>query len=414
MNAIVRPVGGCGIGGLSFDTAFARILALTLAPLAAERVALPESPGRVLAAAVPARLDLPRFDQAAMDGYAVRCADLTPGGLLPITGRTAAGEVPGHLAEGGVHRILTGAPMPEGADAVIVQEDVLPSQERIRLMAPVLPGSNIRRRGEDMRAGQILATAGTRLDWRHVAIFAAHGIADLAVRRAPRVAVLSSGRELRGPGEALQAGQIHDSNGPMLAALLRAWGARIIPTARVDDTPAAMRAALAAAASSADLVLSSAGISVGDEDHVRDALHDLGGDLAVLSVAMKPGKPLAAGRLGQAVFIGLPGNPLAALAGAVAFVRPLLAAMLGCAPATPMLALAGFGLHRKPGRTEFLPVRLCQRGTRLWAERTGPDGSGRLSPLLTATGLAMLGPDIETLEHGAMLKILPFWPAMPD
>ena len=309
---------------------------------------------------------------------------------------------------GGAHRILTGAPLPEGADAVLAQEDVHRHGDRIAVGGVPVIGTNVRHRGEDMRTGQALIPAGTTLDWRHVAVFAAQGVSCVSVRGRPRITLLSSGRELRAPDQPLAAGQIHDSNLPMLAAFLRASGAAVRPMAIVADSAAAMRSALQGAALDTDLVITTAGISVGDEDHVRDALRDLGGDLAVLSVAMKPGKPLAAGRLGGAAFIGLPGNPMAALAGAVAFVQPLLARMAGTEPTPPISVHAGFDMSRKPGRTEFIPVRLRQQDACLWAERVGPDGSGRLAPLLDATGFAVLSARDVDIHSGTLLYVRPF------
>jgi molybdopterin molybdotransferase len=196
----------------------------------------------------------------------------------------------------------------------------------------------------------------------------------------------------------------------MLAALLHASGAVVRPMAVVEDDAAAMRSSLRRAAIDADLVLTTAGISVGDEDHVRDALLALGADLAVLKVAMKPGKPLAAGRLGDAVFIGLPGNPLAAAAGAIAFVRPLLARMGGMVAPATVFAHAGFDMRRKPGRTELVPVCLRQTDACIWAERAGPDGSGRLAPLLQATGFAVLSAENTAVLRGDLLNIIPFMP----
>jgi len=183
----------------------------------------------------------------------------------------------------------------------------------------------VRRRGEDIRIGQKLIAEGATLDWRHIAVLAAQGVQYVSVLRRPRVTLLSSGRELRGLGESLAPGQIHDSSLPMLAALLHAGGAVVRTMAVVEDDVAAMRSSLRYAAIDADLVLTTAGIYVGEEDYVRDALRDLGAELAVHKVAMKPGKPLAFRRFEDAVFIGLPGNPLAALAGTIGFVRPLLA-----------------------------------------------------------------------------------------
>jgi molybdopterin molybdotransferase len=395
------------MGGTSFETALTRVLGLVSGPLPAEHEILTYSVGRVLAEDVEARLNLPSFDQSAMDGYAVRCADLTVGAWLPVTGRTAAGEPPGVLAATGAHRILTGASLPFGADAVIPQEDVERFGEMIRISAVPAPGTNVRRRGEDILAGDDLIAAGTKLDWRHIAILASQGLAGIRVRRKPVVGLVSSGRELRGPGEGLGAGQIHDSNMPMLAGLLSAWGAKVRPVS-VDDDPAAMKAALARSAAEADVVLTTAGISVGDEDHVRDALAALGGDLAVLKVAMKPGKPLAAGRLGNALFVGLPGNPQAALAGAVGFVRPLLARLAGLPDPAAIAARAAFSVRGKPGRAEFVAVRLVQRGACLWAERAGPDGSGRLAPLLRASALAFVPGGRSELVAGHLLRVYPF------
>jgi molybdopterin molybdotransferase len=409
MNAIV-PAFGCLAGGIPFDVALDRVLGLVTEKLGVEDVPLAECVGRVIAASFDARLDLPGFDQSAMDGYAVRCADLMPGTRLPVIGRTAAGEPPGRLGPSGAHRILTGAPVPDGADAVIAQESVDQQGDLLRIGAVPLAGTNLRRRGEDIRVGQRLAAEGTSMDWRHVAVLAAQGVRSVTVRRRPRVALLSSGRELRAPCESLAPGQIHDTNLPMLAAFLQAGGAAVRAMAVVNDEAAAMRLALRHAALDADLVLTTAGISVGDEDHVRDALLELGGDLAVLKVAMKPGKPLAAGRLGDAVFIGLPGNPMAALAGAIAFVRPLLARMAGTTAPAVVHAHAAFDMCRRPGRTEFIAVCLRQRDACLWAERTGSEGSGRLGPLLEATGFAVLPAEKRTVRSGDEIEIIPFTP----
>ncbi len=409
MNAVAPGV-GCAAHGMAFAEALQRVLTLVTEPLPSEPVPVAGCIGRVLAQPVVARLDLPGFDQSAMDGYAVRVADIIRAAVLRVTGRTAAGDAPGRLVPGSAHRILTGAPLPAGADAVIAQERVRREGDIVTITLAPPSGTNIRRHGEDIHAGTTLIADGTALDWRHVAVLAAQGIDTVAVRRRPRVAVLSSGRELRSVSEGLRPGQIHDSNAPMLTALLAGWGAEVSALPALPDSAAAMRMVLGEAASAADLVLTTAGISVGDEDHVRDALHAMGGTLDVLQVAMKPGKPLAAGQLGGAIFLGLPGNPQAALAGAVAFLRPLLARLNGAAPPTPLRAQAGFSLWRKPGRTEFIPVRLTQHGACLRAAPAGPEGSGRLAPLLAAGGLAELAPSVTDLRHGDVLDIHPFLP----
>jgi len=409
MNAIT-PGFGCTTGAVSFEAALERVLGLMPGTLPLEQVGLLDCLGRIIAEPFLARSDLPRFDHSAMDGYAVCGVDLTAGAWLPVTGRFAAGTAPGSIRPGCAHRILTGAPLPKDADAVIAQENVRRHGRLIGIGQVPAAGTNVRRQGEDMRCGQPLIVAGTTLDWRHIAVLAAQGVSTVAVRRRPRITLLSNGRELRSPGQELASEQIYDSNLPMLVMLLRASGAAVRPMAIVADDAAAMQAALRSAAHEADLVITTGGISVGDEDHVREALRDLGGDLAVLSVAMKPGKPLAAGRIGDAVFIGLPGNPIAALAGAIAFVRPLLARMTGTASVAPIRAHAGFDIHHAPDRTEFMPIRLSQHGACLWAQRVGPDGSGRLAPLLNASGFAVLGTQEADISHGTLLDVLPFMP----
>ena len=270
MSAIA-PAFGCLTGGIPFDVTLDRVLGLVADKLGVENVPLAECVGRVLTAPFEARLDLPGFDQSAMDGYAVRCADLIPDTWLPVIGRTAAGEAPSRLDPSGAYRVLTGAPVPDRADAVIAQEYVGQQGDLLQIGAIPPAGTNMRRRGEDIRIGQRLIAEGTSMDWRLVAVLAAQGVRSVTVRRRPRVTLLSSGRELREPCESLARGQIHDTNLPMLAALLQAGGTTVHPTAVVKDEAAAMRLALRHAALDADLVLTTAGISVGDEGHVRDA-----------------------------------------------------------------------------------------------------------------------------------------------
>jgi molybdopterin molybdotransferase len=410
-RVIDEPAFGCAAGEIRFDDAVEHVLRLAPSRLRTETVALAQCAGRVIAAPLDARLDLPGFDRSAMDGYAVSCADLIAGAWLRAIGRTAAGDAPGRLCSNTAHRIMTGAPVPDGADAVIAQENVYQRGSMLQIGAVPPVGSNVRRRGEDTRIGQRLIAEGATLDWRHIAALAAQGVQYVSVLRRPRVTLLSSGRELRGPGESLAPGQIHDSNLPMLAALLHAGGAVVRTMAVVEDDVAAMRSSLRHAAIDADLVLTTAGISVGEEDYVRDALRDLGAELAVHKVAMKPGKPLAFGRFEDAVFIGLPGNPLAALAGAIGFVRPLLARMGGAGAPAPIHARAGFEMRRKSGRTEFVPVCLRQRNACIWAERGGLDGSARLAVPLQASGFVVLSEEDTDVRHGDLLCVFPFLPS---
>jgi molybdopterin molybdotransferase len=404
-----EPAFGCAAGGIRFDEAVEHVLSLAPSTFRTETVPLVDCAGRVIAAPFEARVDLPGFDRSAIDGYAVSCADLKTGAWLPTIGRTAAGEAPGRLCPNSAHRIMTGAPVLDGADAVIAQENVY-QRGSIRQIGAVPPvGSNVRRRSEDIRTDKGSLPKGPRWDWRHIAVLAAQGVQYVSVLRRPRGTLLSSGRELRGERESLAPGEIHGSNLPMLAALVHAGGAVVRTMAVVEGDVAAMRSSLRHAAIDADLVLTTAGISVGEEDYVRDALRDLGADLAVHKVAMKPGKPLAFGRFEDAVFIGLPGNPSAALAGAIGFVRPLLARMGGAGAPAPIHARAGFEIRRKSGRTEFVPVCLRQRNACIWAERGGLDGSARL--LLQASGFVVLSEEDTDVHHGDLLCVFPFLPS---
>jgi len=219
MNATASVI-GCAEGGVPFNIARDCILSLVPGLLGVEDVRISECVGRAAAEHILASDKLPRFDQSAMDGYAVGCADVAPGVWHPVTGRTAAGEMPGQLPAGSALRIMTGAPLPCGADTVIAQEDTYQQDGMLRAARVPPIGTNVRWRGEDIELGQVLVTAGTRLDWRHVTVLAAQGMSFVAVRRQPRITLLSSGRELRGSGETLAPGQIHDSNLPMLSAPL--------------------------------------------------------------------------------------------------------------------------------------------------------------------------------------------------
>src|ERR1700761_7128674 len=270
MNAI-PPGLECAVGNVTYEEALQRLLRLVRGPVPSRLIETAACCGRVLAQAVVARRDLPGFDQSAMDGYAVLAADAAKNEVLPLIGRTAAGEAPGRLDTPGAYRVFTGAPIPSGADCVVVQEDVQVIGGNVVLDAAPPSGANVRRRGEDVRIGDVLIAAGTVLDWRHQTMLAAQGISTVSVRRAARVAVLSTGNELRAAPD-LAPGQIHDSNLPMLAGLLAAWGAEVRTTVVARDDPTAVRAALQRIAADADIVVSTGGVSVGEEDHVRAAL----------------------------------------------------------------------------------------------------------------------------------------------
>jgi molybdopterin molybdotransferase len=322
------------VKGLLVEDARARILELA-APMPAETAALSRALGRVLAEPVAATRDQPPFDASAMDGWAVRSAD--GGEARRIVGESAAGHgYEAGLNAGEAVRIFTGAPVPRGADAVLIQENASREGETLRTEAPPAAGANIRRAGGDFRAGAALLEAGVRLDPWRLSLAAAAGRAELRVARRPRVAILSTGEEIVAPGAAPGPWQIFNSGGPALSALVAAWGAEIVPLPPVGDSEDAIAEAVADAA--CDVVATIGGASVGDHDLVKPALARLGLSLAVDSLKMRPGKPMWFGVLadGRRV-LGLPGNPASAMVCAELFLRPLLAAMQGADASVPIV-----------------------------------------------------------------------------
>ena len=315
-----------------------------------------------------------------MDGYALHAADLVAGAAPRVLRRIAAGDAAGPaIGPGEAVRVLTGAPVPPGAAAVVMEEHVALRDGRVEPRRLLRPGANIRRLGEDLAAGEILLPPGTRLDARHLALLAAAGGGRVPVRRRVRVALLSNGNEL--------GATIRDSNRPMLAALLARPEVALTDLGVLPDDPAALAAALGQAARDHDLILASGGVSGSDADHLPRALRAAGGAVEVLKLAQKPGKPLAHGRLGDALCLFLPGNPLAALVGFLTLGRPLLARLSGAMDETgpaPLAAVAARGFSRKPGREEFLPARIVgQDGCRAAPARAdrplrlGPAGAAR-------------------------------------
>lgn len=393
-------------GLLPVAEARARLLRGVL-PVAGDDILAPAvASGRVLAAAPRSARSLPPFDQSAMDGYALHAADLVAGAAPRILRRVAAGDAAGPaIGPGEAVRVLTGAPVPPGAAAVVMEEHVTLRGDRVEPRRVLRPGANIRRPGEDLAAGDVLLSPGARLDARHLALLAAADIAQVAVRRRVRVALLSNGNEL--------GAAIPDSNRPMLAALLARPEVALTDLGILPDDPAALAAALAEAAGGHDLILASGGVSGSDADHLPAALRAAGGVVEVLKLAQKPGKPLAHGRLGGALCLFLPGNPLAALVGFLTLGRPLLARLSGSAdeagPA-PLAAVAARGFARKPGREEFLPARVIgQDGFGLpLVEPTGPFGSARLVPLAAADGLLWVAAGTEQVRAGDALRFHPF------
>ena len=395
----------------SFESA--RRAALSLAqPLGRrENVPLARAAGRILAEAIDAPRNLPGFDQAAMDGYAVCLSgkqDLSL--VLPVAGRTSAGDPPGVLAPGTAHRIMTGAALPDGADTVVMQELVMRRSDLVQFGPHVGFGSHIRRTGEDVARGSVVLQSGRTIRWAEIALLSALGIETVPVAVPLRIAVITTGSELHAAGEPLPPGAIYDANGPLLSALLASPNSHVTSITIRDDVSAIMRT-LEDLVGAADLLITTAGMSVGEGDHVRDAMLRVGGRFDVVGVAMKPGKPLAFGKLRNACFVGLPGNPQAVACGALAFVRPMMAALLGEPPARRITATMAFSCRCKLDRTELVPVRLCVEQGRLIAHRSGPEGSHRMMPMALADAVAVLPGASATIKAGSIVEVLTFdWP----
>lgn len=393
---------------VSFETARAAAAALVQPLDLREEVPLAHARGRILAASIEAPRSLPPFDQAAMDGYALRLAgkDVILS-VLPVVGSIRAGDRPSVLVPGTAQRIMTGAALPGGADTVVMQEHVTRRGDLAQFGPSLKPGANIRRVGEDVTQGTVVLEKGRHLGWKEIALLAALGIDTVPVIRPLRIAILTTGSELHGAGRPVPPGGIYDSNGPMLAALLAGPNTSVVSLS-VPDDPAAIAHALEEVTQTADMVITTAGMSVGEEDHVCDAVERAGGRLDVIKVAMKPGKPLAFGKLGDACFVGLPGNPQAAAFAALAFVRPMTRTLLGQAATDPITAEIAFSFARKPDRTELLPVRLTVGKGLLVAHRSGPDGSHRMMTMVSADAIAVVPGAATAIEAGAVLEVLPF------
>ena len=341
---------------LTFEEAQERVLAAAR-PLPAEAVAVAEAAGRVTAEDACAAVDLPPFPSSAMDGYAVRAADL-PGGLR-VVGESAAGSpFGGSVGSGEAVAISTGAVVPDGADVVIPVEYVDRSDNSIEVDRDLVPGENVRRRGGDAAAGDVVVPSGTRLGPPMLAAAAAAGVASLACARRPRVTVLATGSELVPPGEPLRPGQIYEANALMLAAALTAVGADVTVEPTAADDAATLRAALERGLAG-DVLVTSGGVSVGEHDLVRAVERELGVEEIFWRVAMRPGKPVAFGIRDATLVFGLPGNPVSALVGAELFVKPALRALQGSAEPLPRFepGRAAVALRRNAERDDFVRAR---------------------------------------------------------
>jgi molybdopterin molybdotransferase len=365
-----------------------------------ETVRLAAAYGRVMASDITAPIDLPPFDNSAVDGYAVRAADLDRAAetKLAISERVTAGRAAARaLAPGAAIRIFTGAPMPDGADTVFMQEDVRLEGKTVLVPPGLDAGANRRLAGEDVRAGALLLPAGRRLSARHVALAAAVGLTQLTVRRRIRVAVLSTGDEIVEPGTTRPSAALFDANRYLLAGLIAGLGAQATDLGIVPDDPQRLQQAIAAAAQDHDLVLTSGGVSTGEADHVRSAVEAIG-RLVFWRVAVKPGRPVAMGvipgALGTgAAFVGLPGNPVAAFVTFARVVRPLMGRLAG-AELAPLIALpvrSTFAHRKKKGRREYVRVALRRAPDGvIEAVKHPQEGAGVITSLTETDGLVEL------------------------
>ncbi len=384
-----------------------------LAPVVeTEAVRLTEAAGRILAADRIAEFDLPPHANSAVDGYALAYADLAPGAdtVLPIGGRAAAGHPLGRaLRRGEAIRIFTGAAMPDGADTVMMQEDCTVEGDCVRLKPGLKPGANRRHAGEDAAKGAVVLKAGRRLRPADLGLLAALGHTQLRVFRRLRVAVLSTGDEVVEHGAPLAPGKIYDANRVMLLALLGGLGCIVTDLGICPDREAALADILGEAARTHDLIVTSGGVSTGEEDHVRSAIERLG-RLHFWRLAIKPGRPVALGQVGGVPLVGLPGNPVAAALTFAILARPLILRLAGAIEPAPQAfpVQAAFAYRKRAGRREYVRATLGRDGGKLVAHKYPKDGAGILSSIVNSDGFAIVGEGVTTLAPGDAVDFLPF------
>jgi molybdopterin molybdotransferase len=400
-------------GGALLSVAEAQALILErLTPLGGtEDVALPDALGRVLAAPLHAQTPLPPFFNSAVDGYAFRHADASPTGetRLRLAGRIAAGVSGTMLGEGEAARIFTGAPMPPGADTVMMQEDARLEGASLLLPPGLKRGANARPAGEDVPAGAEALPLGTRLRAPEIGLAAALGFVELPARPRLRVGVFSTGDELASPGERLGPAQTFDSNRFTLMALLAALPVRVTDLGILPDQAEATADALHLAAEDHDLLLTSGGVSTGEEDHVRTAIEDAG-RLVFWRLAIKPGRPAAMGVIRGTPVVGLPGNPVAAVITFLHLARPLILRMAGARPEhlLRVTAVSAFDYRKKQGRQEYVRVMLSEGEGGPMAQKFPREGAGLLTSLTQSHGFAELGEEVTEVRPGDRLAVLPF------
>lgn len=393
---------------LTLEEARAAILARITPVADSETVPLAQARGRFTAGTLQAQVSNPAFDNSAMDGYALRTADLVPASFrLPLVGEAKAGAAPAQLAPASCMRIFTGAPLPHGADTVVMQEDVRRDGDTIVFPSSTSVDANIRRLGEDFRAGDALYAAGRRLSPYDLALLATAGVAEVSVWRRARALVVATGDELVSPGQPLTPGQIYESNRLATLAQLEAFGVEAVDGGMVGDDPAQLRALLKRS-TDYDFVITSGGASVGDYDVVKQVFAEIG-EIQFWKVSIKPGKPVAFGRVGERThFFALPGNPVSSLVTYKLFVEPALARWHhGTLEMWQLPAVAANAFRRKPGRTEFLRARLYTDAGRLMAEALKGQGSHMLGPIRETNGFIRVEADSAGFAAGDAITVVP-------
>ncbi len=406
---------GCGHDGpaLPLSEALNRVLAAVQPVSDSERLPIRQALGRVLATDVRSTIDVPPQNNSAMDGYALRSADLPEAAPLELrlVGTAFAGQpFLGRVGAGECVRIMTGAPVPEGADTVVMQERTTALGEQVQINALPVPGDNVRMAGEDIRAGQVALCAGAELMPAHIGLLASIGVAEADVLRRPRVAFFSTGDELCEVGTALAPGHIYDSNRYTIFGMLQRLGAEIDDLGVVRDRPDELESAFRRAEQGADMIVTSGGASVGEADYIVEILDRLG-EIDFWSVAMKPGRPTVFGRLGDALYLGLPGNPVSVMATFYQLARPAIRKLSGLEPPVPVVirATSTATLKTKSGRREFLRGVLSRdEHGHYMVSKTGHQGSGILSSMTRANCFIVVPEEVNVIEAGSQVDVQPF------